>query len=135
MMARVYLDACSIIYLVEAVEPFHTRVVAALDYLSGAESSAVTSRLSMLECRVQPLRDGDETLLAAYDAFFSAGRLFVAEIDARVIETSTCLRATYGFRTPDAIHLATAIEEETDSFLTGDATLARCREMKVTLLA
>jgi predicted nucleic acid-binding protein len=44
------------------------------------------------------------------------------------------LRARYGFRTPDAVHLATAISEGASVFLTGDAELVRCDEVNVELL-
>ena len=70
-MAGIYLDACSIVYLVEGAEPFHGQVVAALKtFRPGTESSVVTSRLSVLECRVRPVRDNNTVLLATYDAFF-----------------------------------------------------------------
>jgi len=134
-MNRVYWDACSIVYLIEGAEPFHGKIVAALKAFGGsAETRILTSRLSVLECRVRPIRDNNKPLLAAYDAFFSADRLILAEIDARVIETATQLRATYRFRSPDAIHLATAIEEKADVFLTGDSALKQCREVNVNVL-
>lgn len=134
-MNRVYLDACSIVYLIEGAEPFHGKTVAALKAFGGStETHVVTSRLSVLECRVHPIRDNDKPLLAAYDAFFSADRLVLSEIDARVIETATQLRATYRFRSPDAIHLATAIEEKVAVFLTGDSALKQCREINVNIL-
>ena len=44
------------------------------------------------------------------------------------------LRARHNFKTPDAIHLATAIEEKADVFLTGDVTLARCSDIQVDLI-
>lgn len=56
------------------------------------------------------------------------------EITAGVIEQATGLRARYGLKTPDAIHVATAIEEHADVFLTGDAALARCTEVNVEVL-
>ena len=131
-MGGIYLDACCIVYLVEGAEPFHGQVVSALKMFGrGMESPVITSRLSALECRVRPLRDQNTALLATYDAFFSAERLVLADIDARVIERATQLRATYRFRTPDAIHLATAIEAEAAVFLTGDAALRQCREVDV----
>jgi predicted nucleic acid-binding protein len=134
-MGGIYLDACSIVYLIEAAQPFHGKVVAALQALrQTAGPQIVTSRLSMLECRVLPIRDHDAPLLAAYDAFFSADHLILADIGARVIETATQLRATYRFRTPDAIHLATAIEEKATVFLTGDSALKQCREVNVDIL-
>ena len=134
-MSRVYLDASCIIYLVESASPFHEKVVARLgQYRADPDASVVTSRLSRLECRTRPLRDGDAGLLAAYDAFFGADRLMLGEVSGVVIERATELRARYGFKTPDAIHLATAIEGRADVLLTGDAALRRCAEVAVEVL-
>jgi predicted nucleic acid-binding protein len=131
----VYLDASCIIYLIEGASPFYEKVVSRLDrYRSDPEASLMTSRLSRLECRTRPLREGDSRLLTTYDAFFSAGRLALGEVDAAVIERATALRARYGLRTPDAIHLATAIEGQAEVVLTGDATLRRCSEVAVEVL-
>ena len=41
------------------------------------------------------------------------------------------LRARHGFKTPDAIHRATAIEAGAEAFLTGDAGLATCTDVSV----
>jgi predicted nucleic acid-binding protein len=134
-VSRLYLDASCIIYLIESENPFHDKVASRLDrYRSNPEASLMTSRLSRLECRTCPLRDGDARLLATYDAFFSAARLTLGEVDAAVIERATALRAQYGFRTPDAIHLATAIEGRADLVLTGDTTFSRCKEVAVEVL-
>jgi len=134
-VSRVYLDASCIIYLIEAASPFHSAVVARLTrHRTDPSAAVVTSRLSRLECRTRPLREGNSTLLLAYDAFFSSGRLILVEINAPVIERATDLRAGRGFKTPDAIHLATAIHEGASVFLTGDATLARCPEVNVEVL-
>jgi len=135
-MSRIYLDANSIIYLVEAVDPFHAIVAARLlSHRTNPESRIVTSRLSRLECRIQPLRNADTHLLAKYTDFFSMERIIICEVTAGVIERATDLRVRYNFKTPDAIHLATAIEEKADLFLTGDKALARCVEVKVEVLA
>jgi predicted nucleic acid-binding protein len=56
-------------------------------------------------------------------------------VTGAVIERATELRARYGFRAPDAIHLATAIEEHVDVVITGDVSLARCTEVRVDVLA
>jgi predicted nucleic acid-binding protein len=61
--------------------------------------------------------------------------LHVSELDAATIERATNLRARYGFRTPDAIHLATGLEQKVDSFLTSDAALVRCDELRVEVLS
>ncbi len=80
------------------------------------------------------MKEGNAPLLETYEAFFSKKGLSVAEIGPQVIEVATELRAKYGFRTPDALHLATAQVERADAILTGDKSLARCTEVHVELL-
>ena len=97
-----------------------------------ATAGLMTSRISRLECRSKPTRDRDAALLARYDAAFARTR--IVDVTAPIIERATELRARYGFRSPDAIHLATAINEGADVFITGDAALARCTEIAVDVL-
>jgi predicted nucleic acid-binding protein len=94
----------------------------------------ITSRLSLLECRVQALRRADQSAVGRYEAFFSGENLAIFDISSDVIDRATDLRVRYGFRSPDAIHLATAILLEADVFLTGDARLERCTEVRVVVL-
>lgn len=134
-MTRVYLDASAIIYLIEAESPFHAAAVQTVARFRGdPDSRLVTSRLSLLECRVKPRRDGNDDLVAKYDAFFHGRRLVIADVTAVVIERASDLRARHRFKTPDAIHLATAIEEDADLFLTGDDDLKRCPDLKIEVL-
>jgi hypothetical protein len=66
-----YLDANAIIYAIEGI-PGLRRVP--LRWIEEAEVSPesvmVTSRLSMLECRVKPLREGDHAGVGRIDGFF-----------------------------------------------------------------
>jgi len=94
----------------------------------------MTSRLALLECRAKPIRDGNLTLLAQFDALFSAHRMTLLEVTPRVIERATDLRARYNFKTPDALHAATALEGSVSLFLTGDAGFRRCTELPVEVL-
>lgn len=130
-----YLDASAIIYAIESVPPFRDIVVERIAQAEGTPGGIViTSRLSRLECRVKPLRDGNAELLGKFDEFFTRRLVRVAEVTSSIIERATELRARNGFKTPDAIHLATAIENHADLFLTGDAALAQCTEVKVEVL-
>jgi uncharacterized protein len=134
-VSRIYLDACSIIYLIEAASPFHDVIVRrVLEHQADPASRLITSRLSCLECRVRPFRENDKKLLAAYDRLFGTSRLEIVEISPEIVERAMALRAGYGFKTPDAIHLAAAIEARADVLLTGDSTLARCTEVAVEVL-
>jgi predicted nucleic acid-binding protein len=80
---------------------------------------------------VKPIRTGDTELLALYDAFFLGHEVEITELTAPVVEKATNLRATLDVKTPDALHLASAIAFGATSFLTGDRNLARCKEIPV----
>jgi hypothetical protein len=83
-----FLDACSLIYRIEEVAPWNARLTKMLSELRRKHVGLrlAVSRLSHLECRVQPLRDGDEDLARRYDALFAAPDLHTVEIDANVVE-------------------------------------------------
>jgi len=97
-------------------------------------SKLITSQLARLECRTKPMRDGNRSLLERYDTLFGADRVAVLDVSEQVIDRATDLRARHGFKTPDAIHLATALESSAAEFWTGDAALSRCTDIAVTVL-
>jgi predicted nucleic acid-binding protein len=129
---RIYLDTVAIIYLVEAIDSF---AAATLKRLSGPDTHQICSDLSRLECRVKPLRDGDKDLLADYDQYFDETTSEVLPLTRAVVDRATALRAQYGFKTPDALHLAAAIVGQCDVFLTNDQRLDRCAEIRIEVIA
>jgi uncharacterized protein len=132
-VADIYLDACCFIYLVEGQPEWRTVVAQRLRNLEPA-SKLITSQLARLECRMKPMRDGNRALLERYDALFAADRVVVVDVSEHVIDRATDLRARHGFKTPDAIHLATALESSAAEFWTADAALSRCTDIAVTVL-
>ncbi|HEY3876113.1 MAG TPA: type II toxin-antitoxin system VapC family toxin [Candidatus Kapabacteria bacterium] len=132
---RLYLDANVIIYLIEAVGDFQSQIRARVSSVMLKDSGTVfTSRLSRLECRCKPVSERKWGLLAHYDEFFSRSRLLVLDINSEVIEQATALRAQYGLKSADAIHLASAILYGCDIFLAGDVKLSRCTEIPVEIV-
>jgi uncharacterized protein len=91
----------------------------------------VVSDLSRLECRVKPVRDGDTALLEEFDRFFSESVSEVVALTCEVIDRATEIRSRYGFKTPDAIHLAAATSSSCELFLTNDSRLSRFTELHV----
>ena len=55
-------------------------------------------------------------------------------VSEQIIDRATELRARHGFKTPDAIHLATALESSAAEFWTVDAALSRCTDIAVSVL-
>ncbi len=125
---RIYLDAAAVIYAVEGIAPYAARVDARI---GAPDVVQVVSDLTRLECRVQPIRDGNTKLLRAFDNYFThvAGEIVLLSRD--VVDRATIIRARYGFKTPDALHLAAAVISTCDIFLTNDRRLARFAELPI----
>ncbi len=128
---RVYLDSAPIIYLVEAVAPYAALLEARL---SAPDTLQVCSDLTRLECRVKPLQTGNQALLTAYNRYLTEIIAESVPLSRVVVDRATELRAQYGFRTPDALHLAAAIISGCDVFLTNDRRLCRCTDIQVEAL-
>jgi predicted nucleic acid-binding protein len=130
----IYADANVLIRLLEGTPAVRAPIEARLLPFRGTGRFLATSRLSRLECRCKPLRAGDTVLLALYEALFNGPEMQLVDITADVVEKATELRANLNIKTPDAIHLASAILVKAAAFLTGDRALARCGEVPVEVL-
>jgi len=125
---RLYLDAAPVIYTVEQVSPYAAVVDARLS-TSGAV--LVASDLTRMECRVKPLREGNADLLKDYDDYFEGAVAEIVTLSREVMDRATQIRAQYGFKTPDAIHLAAAVVSGCDVFLTNDYRLDRFTDIAI----
>jgi predicted nucleic acid-binding protein len=132
---QLYLDSNAIIFAHEGPPGLQQtvieRVVRACTMPGGV---VMTSLLARMECRVRPVRERNQRLLAHYDFIFGPLGLHLIPITADVIEQATELRALHSFRTPDSIHLATALLAQADVFLTGDKGLSRCPGLNVEVI-
>jgi predicted nucleic acid-binding protein len=125
---RLYLDTAPIIYLVEQVP----RYAEAVDRRVSSNSIIqVVSDLTRLECRVKPVRDHNDSLLQDYDDYFNEVVTEIVSLSGLVMDRTTDIRAYYGFKTPDAIHLAAAVVSDCDVFLTNDQRLDRFSDIAV----
>jgi predicted nucleic acid-binding protein len=130
----IYLDTNIVIYRVEMSPGFGPRAVTHLAHLITAGHTFAVSDLVRMECRVFPIRNGDQALLALFDTFFAQPDVQVFPLSTAVCDRATLLRATYNFKTPDALQLAAAIVHGCDRFLTGDARLSACQAIPVDVL-
>ena len=135
---NIFLDACAIIYIIEAKEPFYSKVQKTLaDIITEIpETSVAISRLSIIECLVQPLRLQQTLIIEQYRSFFAKQDLKVIELSPEIVEKALWLRVNYNLRTPDALQAASALELSTMemAFLTGDKSFSRVPELNVTIL-
>ena len=92
---KLFLDAYGIIYLLESHQEqgVETRLLVTKALQNKAQ--LVVSRLSLLECRIMPLKEKNTNLLKSYDLFFQLLRLQIIELTADAINKATDLRVRY----------------------------------------
>ena len=136
MGMKLFLDACTIIYLIESQEQLGQKTRLLITQALQNKAQLIVSRLSFLECRVLPLKTKDDDLLRLYNEFFKLPSLQVIELTEDVINVATDLRASYSssLRTPDALQLACALKGKADTFLTGDKKLSAIQEIEVLVI-
>lgn len=132
-----FLDASALIYLLDGEPAWASAVKGEL--LSVAEGQLnlpiALSRLSVLECRVGPLKRGDQASLNRFDTFFGQPDLQWVELSAAVVERATTLRATYGLRTPDALQAACCLQLGSEAVMvSGNADFCRVPGLQLRLL-
>jgi len=135
---RLFLDACALIYRFEGAHAFRQATTEVLSLLTDQQTAVelAVSRLSVMECRVKPLRDGDTALLQRYADFFASVQII--ELDSTVVDAATALRARHGLRTPDALQAASALHWQRSGedvvFVTADQGFERVPTLAVRLI-
>lgn len=118
-MGLIYLDACLLIYAVENhpvwAEPLQRRLVAE------REAGFAISALTKLECLVKPIKTGDLALQRRYESAFE--QLEPLAMPETVYLHAAQLRARFGLKTPDALHLACAQHHGCQALWTHDDRL------------
>ena len=112
------LDTNIVIRLVEYRD---REVQSLLADLHARQGVVVTSELAMAEALVIPIKDADQDMIAHYESFLtSSDGVIVVPVDRTILRRSAEMRATFGSRTPDSIHVATALESGCHRFSTSD---------------
>ncbi len=134
---KLFLDACTIIYLIESQEILGQKTRLFVEQYLQNNNHLAISRLSLLECRILPLKTKDFNLLECYNKFFRLPSLQIVELTPDVINLATDLRVAYSnaLRTPDALQLACALSANASTFLTGDKKLSVIQEIKIALIS
>lgn len=133
--SRIYLDTAPIIYSVEEKESYWPVLQPLWDSVKNGEIEVVTSELSILETLVVPIRNEDADLVAGYETLLADSQVELIPITARVLRLAARLRAEQNFKTPDAIHAATALLSNCDHLVSNDIGFRRLTNINVTILS
>lgn len=118
-MRHVYLDACVVIYLLEQVAPYSEKTRNFL--ATNNDARLCVSPLVRLEVIAKPLREANKQLVSDYEDFLYAQNWL--SINDEIVDRATYLRARHTLKTPDALHLATALHYGCAEFWTNDNRL------------
>jgi len=127
---RIGLDTNVLIYYIEEHPVFMKKIEFFINKIEDGEAIGITSYVTLLELLVKPIREGRLDLVNQYRTILSA-RLEMVPLDETISLKAAGLRAKYGFRTPDAIQLASVIHKKGDVFITNDKGLKNIKEIKV----
>lgn len=120
-MGLIYLDSCLVIYLLEQ----HPELGPLIRTAIGKETTSrfAISGLTKMECLVKPMRIADLALQRRFEESF---RLYQSlELTEAVYLLAAQLRARFGLKTPDALHLACAQYHGCGALWTNDDRLAK----------
>ena len=132
---RVYLDANLYIYLFEGVSAHRETMRELVAEIDRRDIAVIASELMFAELLPRPLREGRRDVVERYfDLMQRTPRITLASVDRRVILRAVRLRADFGLRSMDALHLATALVHDCRTFLTNDRRLASVDDLRVLML-
>lgn len=130
-----YMDTSPFIYFTEKRPIYVDKMHKIFRYMADGQLDVITSTIALSECLTKPLKNQDTALATAYSNLFeSTNGLSLTPVDSIVARLCADLRARYGLKTPDGLHIATALVTQCNAFLTNDLGLKRVSEIRILML-
>ncbi len=135
MAQKIGIDTAVFIYLFEGSGVFARRAEELLHRVEQGTVEAVFSSIGVIEILTGPKKLKKYDLVAQYKNHLARfPHLTIMGINEHIVDIASDLRARYGIATPDAIHIATAVDFGAGKFITNDRSLRKIKEISVELL-
>ena len=135
MGKKIGVDTVVFIYLFEGAGVHAKRAEEVLNRVEHGMFEAVFSSIGIIEILTGPKKLGQPELAAQYKNHLARfPHLTIMGINERIVDIASDLRARYGISTPDAIHVATALDFGAEKFITNDRSLRKIKEITIELL-
>ena len=129
------IDTALFIYLLEENERYIKKVERIFSMLEHGRMRGVFSVVGLIEILTGPKKQKNYALASHYREIITHfPHLTIVGINEQIVEVASDLRARYSIATPDAIHIATAIDSGADAFITNDKALKKIKEISIQLL-
>lgn len=130
------LDTCLWIYHFERHPEFSKPVEKILSALARGQFEAIASELVLLEITAGPLKLGRQDIADEYETLLTHfPNLTLVPISRDILLKAAQLRALHGFRTPDAIMIATANDQGATLMITNDQNWSRYPDLATLCLS
>jgi predicted nucleic acid-binding protein len=134
-LKKVGLDSSILIYHLEDLEPYANLTENIFAAIAAGFLSAALSTVSVTELLVQPFAAAQPDRIAAFERFlFSLPNMELKSPDYPIAREAARLRSKYKIRTPDALLVATSINEKADAFVTNDGRLVTLKAEGLAIL-
>ena len=132
---RLGVDTSPYIYYVENHRSYADKMDAILQIVEANGLDINTSVIALTETLMKPLQATNQSLINAYrDLLIKTDYIHLIAVTSDLAEKAATLRVQYNLRTPDALHIATAIVSHCEAFLTNDLGLKRVMEIRILVL-
>jgi uncharacterized protein len=119
--SRVYFDVNPIIYFIEQNTQFSEAVTPVFEMIGDGSIIAFTSELSLTEILIKPIRNNFNQVIQAHKELLLDSEIFtLISPNQDTFLLAAELGGKSSMRTPDAIHMACAIESKCKYFITND---------------
>lgn len=132
---RIAFDTSICIYFFEGHQKYYHIVKQLFQAVENEQIIVYYSALLLTELYAGPLKKGDRSIVENWNKYFKHyPSFYMKSVDEKIAYKAAILRAKYMIKTPDALHIATAIEEKVSFFLTNDKNLKKITEIQVMCL-
>jgi predicted nucleic acid-binding protein len=122
---RVVLDTNAVIYHLQQAEPYASLLEHLVRFMERGALAVLVSTIVEVEVLVGPLRANDQRALTQATLFFwETPHLRVSSCNSEVARRAAMVLAQTGLRLPDAIIVATALEDRCDAIIGNDIQVA-----------
>lgn len=129
---RVGVDSMGFIYFLEDNPRFGALSEIVFEFAEHNKITIISSVLVLIEVLTGYRKANDEILEQEFKQMMREfPNIEVHNIDYKLIDKVVDLRTKYNIKTPDAIHLAAAIENQAEVFITNDKSLNKIKEIKI----
>lgn len=130
---RLHIDSAPLVYYVEENPTYLARMDEIITLIEDTPIRTISSIILLPEVLTHPVRQGRNDLVRNYRQILVT-TIHLFDVNRSIAERATDLRARYNLRTPDALHVATALISSCDAILTNDNGMKRVREIRVLVL-